>query len=64
VAEGESGLADWINMFATPFIDDLAAGPRAQIMERAVELVRPALFVDGRWSVDYRRIRFVAFRVG
>jgi trans-aconitate methyltransferase len=64
LAAGESGLADWINMFATPFIDDLAADQRAHVVERAVELVRPALFVDGRWSVDYRRLRFVAFRVG
>jgi trans-aconitate methyltransferase len=63
LASGESALADWMDMFATPLLDDLPADQRDQVLERASQLVRPALFADGRWSVDYRRLRFVAVRV-
>ena len=60
---GEGGLFDWMNMFATPLLDDLSLGTRAQVLDRAAELLRPELFADGRWSIDYRRLRFVAVRI-
>jgi hypothetical protein len=63
LTDGESALADWINMFAGRLLDDLAAGQRQQVLERTAQLVRPELFAEGRWSVDYRRLRFVALRV-
>ncbi len=63
LAEGESGLVDWMKMFATSLFDELADSARDALLARAAELARPALFVDGRWSVDYRRLRFVAVRV-
>jgi trans-aconitate methyltransferase len=62
LAEGESAMVDWMKMFASPLVDDLAAGAGETLLLRAAELVRPALFQDGRWSVDYRRLRFVAVR--
>ena len=63
LADGESALADWMNMFASPILDDLAAGQRKHVMDRAVQLLRSEFFADGRWSVDYRRLRFVAVRL-
>jgi trans-aconitate methyltransferase len=59
---GDSGLRDWMNMFASPLLEDLAPGVRDQVLGRATELARPTLFAEGRWSVDYRRLRFVAVR--
>jgi hypothetical protein len=64
LAEGESALADWMNMFASSLLDDLSAGERAQVLARASQLARPALFIDGRWWVDHRRLRFEAVRPG
>ena len=63
LADGESGLADWVNMFASTILDDLAARERARVMDRAAQLLRPELFANGRWSVDYRRLQFVAVRL-
>jgi SAM-dependent methyltransferase len=56
---GESGMADWLRMFAGTFF----AGRDAEL-ERAVELLRPRLFRDGVWLVDYRRLRVVARQGG
>jgi trans-aconitate methyltransferase len=64
LAEGESALVDWMKMFASPLLDDLPEPARARLLARAAELARPALFREGRWSVDYRRLRFVAVRLG
>jgi trans-aconitate methyltransferase len=61
--EGESSMVDWINMFASPLLSDLDAPARGQVLARAVELLRPALFQEGRWWVDYRRLRFQAVRI-
>lgn len=55
---GPDGLADWIRMFDTaPFagVDPALAG---QIIDEAVEALRPVLWHDGAWYVDYVRIRF------
>jgi trans-aconitate methyltransferase len=62
LAEGESAMDDWMKMFASPLVDDLPVDAGEKVLLRAAELVRPALFRDGRWSVDYRRLRFVAVR--
>ena len=61
--EGASGMVDWMNMFASPLLDDLHPDDRGRVLTRAGELLRPALFQDGRWLVDYRRLRFSAVRV-
>jgi SAM-dependent methyltransferase len=63
LAEGAFSLVDWMNMFASPLIDDLPDDFRARLLERAAALAAPVLLREGRWSVDYRRLRFVAVRV-
>jgi trans-aconitate methyltransferase len=62
MVEGDSGLSDWITMFATPYLDDLSSAQRAHILDRTISRLRPVLFVDGRWVIEYRRLRFVAVR--
>ena len=48
----ERGLRDWIAMFG---------GAEMKGIERELEeAVRPQLFRDGRWWMDYRRLRVVA----
>jgi trans-aconitate 2-methyltransferase len=54
LAGGESGLRDWIAMFGGEEWTGIAA--------ELEEAVRPALFREGTWRVDYRRLRVVAVR--
>jgi trans-aconitate methyltransferase len=60
--EGESSLAEWLDMFGTPLLADAPAAERRSIVQRVEELVRDDLHRDGRWHVDYVRLRVVAVR--
>lgn len=54
--EGEDGLRDWLNMFYKPPLPE-------ETIAAAEEQLRPKLFRDGIWYIDYRRLRIVAHRV-
>ena len=57
--EGEDGLDDWLMMFAGPMLDRF--GDRAPQMRREVaDILRPKLYRDGAWMLDYRRLRVIA----
>ncbi len=62
--EGEEGLRDWIRMFCSNFL----AGLEPDVEDRTLTLVeddlRPDLFDGTRWVVDYRRLRFQAYKIG
>jgi SAM-dependent methyltransferase len=54
--EGESGLRDWLKMFYQPPLpEETIAAAEAQL--------RPKLFRDGTWYLDYRRLRICAVRM-
>jgi trans-aconitate 2-methyltransferase len=56
---GEDGLDDWLMMFAGPMLDRF--GDRAPQMRREVaDILRPKLYRDGAWMLDYRRLRVIA----
>ncbi len=63
LAPGDHALADWLAMFASPFTSGLALEDEAALRLEVEAATRDALYVDGRWHVDYRRLRFVAVRV-
>ena len=54
--EGENGLRDWLQMFYKPPLP-------LDVIERAEAQLRPKLFRDGVWSIDYRRLRIAAKRL-
>ncbi|MBD2754195.1 class I SAM-dependent methyltransferase [Spirosoma validum] len=56
----ETGLADWIEQFGPYFFKNVASADKAAILEAINDDLRPALFRDGRWYADYKRIRIVA----
>ncbi|HEU0041334.1 MAG TPA: methyltransferase domain-containing protein [Jiangellaceae bacterium] len=56
---GADGLAKWLAMFAATAISDLPA----EVLSRAEEIARPALWRDDAWWADYRRLRFRAVKV-
>ncbi len=62
LAPGDHALADWLTMFASPFVADLTPEDQAAFRAEVEDATRHALYVDGYWHVDYRRLRFVAVR--
>ena len=59
---GEQGLRDWLEMFGTFANDVLQPGQRDKLIARIETLARPALFRDGVWTVDYKRLRMIAVK--
>ena len=59
-----NGMADWLRMFAGPFLAALPAERHDAVIAEVVERTRPLLCRDGRWLVDYRRLRVLAVREG
>ncbi len=60
--EGESGLDHWLRMFAQTYLRPLSPDHANDIVRQLVEKLRPDLYRNGIWTVDYRRIRVVAIR--
>lgn len=60
--EGEDGLANWLRMFTGTYLRELSPADADQAIHQLVDHLRPALYRDGIWTVDYRRLRVVALR--
>jgi SAM-dependent methyltransferase len=60
--EGESSLSEWLDMFGGPLLANVPASERRPVVKRVEELVRGDLYRDGRWHVDYVRLRVAAVR--
>jgi trans-aconitate methyltransferase len=53
----------WLETFAGAFVTDVAPAEAPRILDEVTAALRPALLgADGRWSVDYVRLRFAAHR--
>jgi trans-aconitate 2-methyltransferase len=59
---GENGLRDWLEMFGMFASDVLQPTRRDELMKLIETLARPALFSDGVWTVDYKRLRMIAVK--
>lgn len=57
---GESGAADWIDMFAGRPMSTLPEDLRETVKAEAVEYMRPDLYKHGQWFADYVRLRMKA----
>jgi trans-aconitate methyltransferase len=60
--EGEEGMENWIRQFAWFYFEDLGKQIRAKTLRKTIDELRPALYHDGRWYADYRRLRVVAVK--
>ena len=60
--EGESGLRDWMEMFAETLTEDVPSSMREELWDAVEAAVRPALYDDGGWHADYWRLRVVAYK--
>jgi len=61
--DGERGLRNWLEMFGASFTEGLPDTKRGRLKEEIEEQLRPILFRDGHWVMDYRRLRIVAKRL-
>lgn len=61
---GEAGLREWLWMFGDELFTDVGDAELEAILDAVEERLRPALFdaETATWTVDYRRLRFVAER--
>lgn len=60
--DGEHGLATWLEMFGGSFIERLSENQRASFVRDVEAAARPALWKNGSWIVDYRRLRIAAWK--
>jgi SAM-dependent methyltransferase len=60
--EGENGLDQWLRMFGQTYLGKLSPERSDGMVRQLEEMLRPALYSDGIWTVDYRRLRVVATR--
>jgi hypothetical protein len=59
--EGERGMEDWLEMFCGSYLRGLDAKGAKEKVHDVVEHLRPKLYREGVWTLDYRRLRVVAF---
>ena len=59
---GSAGMVNWIEMFAGGFLSGLSDDVRSHVINSVEERLRSALYRDGNWIADYRRIRVVAVK--
>jgi trans-aconitate 2-methyltransferase len=59
---GEEGLRNWLNMFASAASKLMSPARHEEFIRRIEELARPALFRDGGWTADYKRLRMIAVK--
>jgi trans-aconitate 2-methyltransferase len=60
--EGENGMDHWLRMFTQTYLRQFSPERADEIVRQLVEQLRPALYCDGVWTVDYRRLRVVTSR--
>jgi trans-aconitate methyltransferase len=59
--DGERGLHNWLTMFGKA-LGEFSDDEREQMYSEIERLVKPKLFRDGVWTMDYRRLRVSAKR--
>jgi trans-aconitate methyltransferase len=58
----EVGLRNWVEQYCSVFLNAVGVEKRERFLSAIEEQARPALFKEGKWVADYRRLRIVAIR--
>ncbi len=61
--EGEHGIEDWLRMFCASYFRGLTLDEVRDALAQLAAHLRPALYRDAVWTLDYRRLRIVAVKV-
>ncbi|MDD5365683.1 MAG: methyltransferase domain-containing protein [Gallionellaceae bacterium] len=62
--KGEDGLRQWVYQFLPHHLDGLAPAATEAVLAATEAELRPAIWRDGAWWADYRRLRVVAENPG
>jgi hypothetical protein len=60
--DGERGIYDWLEGFASGFFAAFDEGTKRSAYSKIAAKVKPPLFKEGSWFIDYKRIRVLAVR--
>ena len=60
---GDRGLKLWLEMFGRFALDAIAAEQRNEFFRLTGQFAGPALFHNGVWTIDYKRLRLVAVKL-
>ena len=60
--EENSGIKDWISMFAESFFRGVNPYHIEEIKTEVQEKVKGKCLINGKWFADYKRIRIVAIK--
>jgi trans-aconitate methyltransferase len=60
--QGEHGMENWLRMFTGTYLRELRPDRVDDAVNQLVNHLRPGLFHDGVWTVDYRRLRVQCVR--
>lgn len=61
--DGETGLRNWLKMFANSCLDRLSPEKQDLTISAIEEYLKPTLYVNNAWILDYRRIRIVGIKI-
>ncbi|RKL65735.1 SAM-dependent methyltransferase [Salipaludibacillus neizhouensis] len=62
LADGEKGLNHWLDSFADDFFPEFSAKEKKGIYEKIRNSAQSALYKEGEWVADYKRIRIIAIK--
>ncbi|MGJ7923310.1 class I SAM-dependent methyltransferase [Neobacillus sp. LXY-4] len=59
---GDSGLKNWIDMFASNMFEDIPNDKKDFIITNVEDNLKEVLYKDGNWIADYKRIRVIGIK--
>lgn len=62
LVDSENGIKDWIKMFGSAFLKGIEPTSIDAILTETQQALAPALYRDGEWFADYKRLRIVAIK--
>lgn len=62
LADEETGIADWLEMFGKPFFSEINETEKPIFLQEVTEILRPKNYRNGKWYADYKRIRVVTVK--
>lgn len=60
---GDRGLKSWLEMFARFALETVVPEKRKEFLRMVDQFAAPALFHNGVWTIDYKRLRLVAVKL-
>jgi len=58
----EKGLTHWLKGFAWPFFQSMTSEDREYAYCKIIDKLKPSLYMDGAWHIDYKRLRIAAIK--